>query len=94
MENLNTRVVVHNTGYPFVETYVTVCDLHRKMFSSLNDEEIFTMIVKSQVGMGVPYWEVSAADIDAIYDPATRDAWVIDPEALGPPTGYGENVNV
>lgn len=88
------RVIIHATGSPFVETYITICDLHRQAFHPETDDEIFVRIAKSVVGKGLPFWEVTAEEIDAVYDPETRNAWVIDPDALGKPDGYGESSNV
>jgi hypothetical protein len=93
---IKPRVIVHNSTAPFVEHYIDVQSLRAGLFSAHpgTDDELFHMVAKSIVKRGTPYWEVDLASLDAAYDPATRDAWVIDPAALGEPSGYGENDNV
>lgn len=95
---ITPRVVVHATPeYPFVERYIDAEGLlgHPAFAGqNLTADEILHLVAKSQVPKGYPYWEVSHAELDAAYDPATRDAWVIDPVALGTPDGYGEYENV
>lgn len=95
-EVIKPRVIIHNSTSTFVETYIDVGSLRSGMFKHYagTDEELFHMIAKSMVKTGVPYWEVDWEVINAAYDQATRDAWVIDPDALGAPSGYGENINV
>lgn len=41
---------------------------------------------KAIVPSGVPFWVTSDIDADREY----RDAWVLDTESMGEPTGYGE----
>lgn len=95
---IKPRVVVHaSPNYPFVERYIDAEGLmDHPIFKGrgLSEDEILHMVAKSQVPRGFPYWEVSHEELDAVYDPATRDAWVIDEEALGEPDGYGELDNV
>ena len=93
---IKPRVVVHNSTAPFIEQYVDVQSLRLGLFKDYagTDDELFHMVVKSIVKNGTPYWEVSWEELNAVYDPATRDAWVIDPDALGEPDGYGENIYV
>lgn len=92
-EMIKPRVIVHATGAPFVETYI---DSEGMMLSQhfagtgVTEDELFHMVARFTVGKGLPYWEVDWGVINSAYDPATRDAWVIDPEALGEPSGYGE----
>lgn len=95
-EPIKPRVAIHNSTAPFVEQYIDVQSLRAGLFKDYpgTDDDLFHMIAKSIVKRGVPYWVVEWETISAAYDPATRDAWVIDPEALGEPSGYGENDNV
>lgn len=95
-EVIKPRVIIHNSTSPFVETYIDIASLRAGVLKGYpgTDDELFHMIAKSIVKAGVPYWEIDWEVINASYDPATRDAWVIDPEALGEPSGYGENINV
>jgi hypothetical protein len=90
------RVIIHNSTAPFVEHYIDVAGMRAGVFKTYQgtDEELFGMVARSLVKRGVPFWEVDWGAMNAAYDPVTRDAWVIDPEALGEPTGYGENDNV
>ena len=41
---------------------------------------------KAIVPSGVPFWITSDINADREY----RDAWVLDTESMGEPTGYGE----
>lgn len=95
-EPIKPRVIIHNSTAPFVETYIDMVNLRSGIFKDRpeTDDELFHRIARSVVATGVPYWEVEWEAINASYDPATRDAWVIDPDALGVPSGYGENINV
>lgn len=95
-EPIKPRVIVHNSTSPFVEHYIDVHGLRAGLFKDYagTDDDLLHMIAKTIVKRGVPYWEVSWDSINEAYDPASRDAWVIDPEALGEPSGYGENDNV
>ena len=95
-EPIKPRVIVHNSTASFVEHYIDVNGLRAGLFRDYagTDDDLFHMIAKSIVKRDVPYWEVSWDSINEAYDQATRDAWVIDPAALGQPSGYGENDNV
>ncbi len=95
-ELIKPRVIIHSSTSPFVETYIDISSLRSGIFKNHagTDEELFHMIAKSIVKTDVPYWEVDWEVMNAAYDPVTRNAWVIDPDALGVPSGYGENINV
>lgn len=93
---IKPRVIIHNSTAPFVETYIDMVNLRSGILKDRpeTDEELFHMIARAVVAPGVLYWEVDWEAINAAYDPATRDAWVIDPDALGSPSGYGDTTYV
>ena len=96
-EMIKPRVIIHATGAPFVETYIDSGGLVTSPAfggMDLTEDELFHMVARFTVGSGLPYWEVSWEEMNAAYDPATRDAWVINPDALGEPDGYGESAHV
>lgn len=86
------RVIVHATGAPFVETYITTKGIEDQY--GIKEDEAFTLLAQNIVKAGEPYWEIDWEVMNAAYDPTTRDAWVLDPKSLGKPTGIGANINV
>lgn len=94
---IKPRVIIHSTGAPFVEHYIdSKWLIESPVFSGSGktEDELFHMVARSIVGNGLPYWEVDWEFMNTSYDTETRNAWVIDQDVLGEPSGYGENINV
>lgn len=89
------RLIIHNSTAPFNESYIDVEGV-KKFFAGYagTDEDLFMMLAKAAVKAGNPFWEIDWDVMNEAYDPTTRDAWVLDPDSLGEPTGYGENIHV
>lgn len=88
---IKLKLIVHNTTSPFTETYIDLdWAVNSGHFPDQTREQVLHSIAKTIVGKGLPYWEVDWDELNDIYDEATRDAWVLDPDALGTPDGYGE----